>query len=310
MRRTLTIAALAAVTTISGATAAFAFGGFGSWSDAEDIETFGAGADENFNTESTEGCPFISPDGKTFFIASNRAGGLGGLDIWVSTRASKDEPWGEPVNVGAPINSAANDFCPTIARDGKTFFFASTRAGYCGDAANADLYTTSLDREFHASSVTHLGCEVNSMWDEHSPFPAEIPGQGPVLFYSSARPLDELDTAGDHDLYASPLVHGVYGPGVALSDINTPANEGQPNVRRDGQELLFWSDRTGGQGGPDIYSSAKQSPTGAWGTPQNLGPNVNSEFSETRPSLSWDGTTLYFGSTRVGGQSDVYVTVR
>lgn len=310
MRRSLTIAGLTAVMTISVAAAAVAFGGFGPWGEAESIETFGAGANENFNTNSTEGCPFISPDGKVFFIASNRLGSLGGLDIWVSTRANEYDAWSEPVNVGAPINSAANDFCPTIGRDGKTFFFASNRAGHCGETVNADLYTTRLDSSFHAGSVTHLGCEVNSAWDEHSPFPAKIAGQGPTLFYSSARPLDELDTAGDHDLYASPRVGGLYQAGVPLSEINTSANEGQPNVRRDGQELFFWSDRAGGEGLADIYSSSKDSPLGAWGTPQNLGPNVNSGFSETRPSLSWDGTTLYFGSTRVGGQSDVYVTTR
>ncbi len=310
MRRRLTTAVLAAVIMISGAASAVAFGGFGPWGEAESIETFGAGANENFNTEHTEGCPFISPDGRTFFIASNRPGGLGGLDIWVSTRANENAPWNEPVNVGAPINTAANDFCPTIGRDGKTFFFASNRAGHCGEAANADLYTARLDRSFHARSVTHLGCEVNSAWDEHSPFPARMAGQGDVLFYSSARPLDELDAAGDHDLYYSPRTGGIYVAGVSLSEVNTTANEGQPNLRRDGMELFFWSDRAGGLGGPDIYSSTKQSPLGPWEVPQNLGPNVNSEFGETRPSVSWDGTTLYFGSTRVGGQSDVYVTKR
>lgn len=68
--------------------------------------------------------------------------------------------------------------------------------------------------------------------------------------------------------------------------------------------------RAGGVGMADLYSASRQSVTGEWGTPENLGPNVNSEFAETRPSLSWDGTTLYFGSTRVGAQSDIYVTTR
>lgn len=310
MRRSLTIVFAVMAMLLSGALAAVAFGGFGDWGVAVDIESYGAGADENFNTPSTEGCPFVSPDGKMFFVASTRPGGLGGLDIWVSTRANPDEPWGEPVNLGAPINSAANDFCPTIARDGKTFFFASNRPGYCGASINSDIYKTRLGPGLTVDSVTHLSCEVNSGWDEHSPFPAQMPGIGPVLFYSSARPADAEDTPGDHDLYMSPMDGGVYQAGIALSGINTSANEGQPNVRRDGQELFFWSDRAGGVGGADIYSVEKDSPTGDWGTPQNLGPNVNSAAGETRPSLSWDGTTLYFGSTRVGGQSDVYVTTR
>jgi hypothetical protein len=49
-----------------------------------------------------------------------------------------------------------------------------------------------------------------------------------------------------------------------------------------------------------------------WSTPVNLGPSVNTAASETRPSLSWDGTALYFGSNRAGGDgdSDHYVTTR
>ncbi|MEX1126772.1 MAG: hypothetical protein WEE53_14020, partial [Acidimicrobiia bacterium] len=90
-------------------------------------------------------------------------------------------------------------------------------------------------------------------------------------------------------------------------------NEGQPNVRVDGREIFFWSDRTGTLGGADIYSSTKKWSATTWGTPQNLGPNVNSAAGETRPSLSLDGRTLYFGTTRdAGGQplADVYVTTR
>jgi Tol biopolymer transport system component len=297
---------------LSGAMAAVASGRSGDWSEAVDIENFGAGADENFNTPDTEGCPFISADGKKFFMASNRPGGMGGLDIWVSTRANKGQPWSEPVNVGAPINGPSNDFCPTLARDGKTFYFASNRPGHCtgGVTPNADLYTAKLRSNLTATSVRHLGCKVNSGWDEHSPFPQVMPGHGLMLFYSSARPLNSNDAAGDHDLYASPWRHGKFVAGKALSGINTTANEGQPNLRVDGREIFFWSDRAGGEGAADIYSSTKKKFAKTWGTPRNLGPDVNSPAAETRPSLSSNAKTLYFGSTRVGGQSDIYVTTR
>src|SRR5262249_55427791 len=108
-------------------------------SPAMTIEQFPPGAHPGFNTASLDGCPFISRDGKTFYLASTRPGGLGGIDIWVSKRASIDEPWGEPVNVGAPVNSSADDFCPTIARDGHLFYFVSRRAGGCGQG---DIYVT------------------------------------------------------------------------------------------------------------------------------------------------------------------------
>ncbi len=304
MRQRTTITALAVFLVVSAALAA---GAAGPWGQAESIETFGAGAHPNFNTDFAEGCPFISPDGKRFFLMSTRPeGSLGGQDIWVSTRESPQDPWGEPVNVGAPINSPQNDFCPTISADGKTFYFASNRPGHCGASANADLYTAQLDADSQATSVTHLGCVVNSPFDEHSPFPGVIRGVGKVLLYSSARPAFAGDTTTDHDLYMSPRSGGVFGAGIALSDINTQFNEGQPNLRVNGKELYFWSDRTGAQG-PDIYSSRLTDD--GWSTPMNLGGAVNSAAPDTRPSLSRNGKVLYFGSGRTGA-GDIYVTER
>jgi Tol biopolymer transport system component len=310
MRRNATIVAVVVVMMLSGATVALAKGS-GGWSPAESIETFGAGAHENFNTPSNDGCPFISADGKKFFIASNRPGGLGMNDIYVSTRANKNQAWSEPVAIGG-INTQYNDFCPTLARDGRTFYFASNRPGFCGATANADLYRAKLDANFQATGVTHLGCVVNSGWDEHSPFPLKLRGKL-VLFYSSARPADATDAAGDHDLYSSKWRNGAFQAGTQLAGINTTANEGQPNVRKDGREIFFWSDRVGTLGAADIYSSTRKKHSNTWSTPQNLGPNVNSSAAETRPSLSSNGKTLYFGTTRdAGGQplGDVYVTKR
>jgi hypothetical protein len=308
MRRSIITILLVVGMVTTGAVAGLAFGHFGDWSPAVDIEDFGPGAHPDFNTDALEGCPFVSPDGKAFFIASDRAGGEGGLDIWVSTRDYLDDPWGAPTNLGPPINSEHNDFCPTIGRDGRTFFFVSNRPGHCGDTPNADIYTVRFDRNLAVDEVGHLGCDVNSDWDEHSPFPATIPGLGPVLFYSSARPAQPADAPGDHNIYMSTFRGGSYGAGELVPGVNTEFQDGQPNVRRDGLEMFFFSNRPGAAGN-DIYSSSRESAFDDWSEPVNLGPNVNSVGAETRPSLSWDGRTLYFGSTR-GGSSDIYVTTR
>lgn len=282
-------------------------GAFADWSLALDIESAPPGAHENFNTDKVEGCPFVSRDGKMFFIASDRDGGEGGLDIWVSTRDQVTDPWGEPRNARAPINTEHNDFCPTLARDGHTFFFASNRPGFCGTTLNADLYTSRLGPNGFGP-VRHLGCEVNSDYDEHSPFPMTLPGEGPVLFFSSARAASPSDTPGDHDIYMSRFNGGALEAAELVEGVNTEFQDGQPNVRRDGLELFFYSSRPGSEGN-DIYSASRASTSHSWSAPVNLGPNVNSASSETRPSLSWDGHTLYFGSTRTGA-SDIYVTRR
>jgi hypothetical protein len=293
-------------------TAAFAASGdYGPWSAAVRVEA--TGADAAFNGPSLDGCPFISRDGKTFYMASNRPGGMGGIDIWVSTRASVDEPWGAPVNVGAPVNSAANDFCPTIARDGHLFYFVSNRAGGCG---GDDIYTTRL-RPDGWDPVENLGCGVNSSANEASPMPLPERAEGPVLYFSSNRaggfsPEAAGAVVGDSDLYVSESHGGVFGPAELVAGANSAADDGQPNVRRDGLELFFFSTRPGGLGQADIYAATRATGRDAWSTPLNLGPNVNTAAAETRPSLSWDATTLYFGSTRPGGEgsSDHYVTTR
>lgn len=282
---------------------------YSAWSAALSIETALSGADPAFNTASVEGCPFISPDGRTFYIASNRPGGQGGLDIWVATRASPDDPWSAPANVGAPVNSPADDFCPTMARDGQTFYFVSKRqtgdegVDWCG---GGDIYLSRWRPDQGFEAPRNLGCEVNSPADEFSPFPVENAGGGPGLFYSSTR-------AGTGDLYFSPWHGAGFGAGEPIAGVNSPSDDGQPNVSRDGLALYFYSNRAdpAGQGGNDLYVSIRGSLTDPWPAPVNLGPNVNSAASETRPSLSWDGTALYFGSTRPGeGSSDVYVTTR
>lgn len=282
-------------------------GAFAGWSPALDAESAAPGAHDRFNTDSLEGCPFVSPDGKMFFMASDRDGTIGGLDVWVSTRVRITDPWGEPQNVGAPINTIYNDFCPTLGRDGHTFFFASNRPGYCGTTSNADLYESRLGPHGFGP-VKHLGCKVNSGADEHGPFPLNIPGEGPVLFYSSARASGPGDTPGDHDVYMSRFRGGAYRAAERVDGVNTEFNDGQPNLRRDGLELFFYSSRPGSAGN-DIYSASRNSIFHPWSAPVNLGPDVNSAASETRPSLSWDGHTLYFGSTRAGS-SDIYVTTR
>ena len=273
------------------------------------------GTDPSFNGSDLDGCPFISKDGKSFFMASNRPNGQGGLDIWVASRKHADDPWGAPVNVGPPVNSPQNDFCPTLAPDGHHFYFVSNRPGGCG---GADIYATRLHGKIGFDEPANLGCEVNSAADEASPFPLREPGRGRVLYYSSTRPGGFAADApgalvGDSDLYVSERHHGLYGPGELVPGANSAAEDGQPNVRHDAKELFFFSNRTGTLGMADIYAATRDHANDDWSTPVNLGANVNStNGAETRPSLSWDGTTLYFGSNRPGGEgsTDHYVTTR
>jgi hypothetical protein len=287
-------------------------GKFSSWSAATRVEGT-PGTDPSFNGADLDGCPYISRDNRKFFMASTRPGGLGGIDIWVATRAGKKDPWGAPANVGAPVNSSANDFCPTLGADGRSFYFVSNRAGGCGAA---DMYTARRNGDGSFGAVANLGCQVNSAADEASPMPLRESGNR-VLYFSSTRPGGFSTEAtgaavGDSDLYRSVWDGSVFGAAALVPGVNTASEDGQPNVRSDGLELFFFSNRTGTLGMADIYAATRSKKQNGWSEPLNLGANVNSAAAETRPSVSADGTTLYFGSTRPGGEgsSDHYMSGR
>jgi hypothetical protein len=310
------------VVTLTAAVAASAapagLGAYGSWSAAVRVE--GSETQEpSFNGPYLDGCPFISRDGKSFFMASRRPTSATDqktdINIWVSTRAAPGEPWGAPVLVGPPVSidvtdgsaQEINDFCPTLARDGHDFYFVSNRDGYCGATRNDDIYTTRERGNGRWDDATNIGCDVNTPANEASPFPLPQSNTGPVLYFSST-------ISGNGDLYYSAWHGGAFRGRAPVPGVNTPSStEGQPNVRRDGLEIFYFSNFPDGvAGGNDIYSATRSSTEVDFSGAADLGPNVNSAASETRPSLSWDATTLYFGSTRAGGDgdSDHYVTTR
>ncbi|MEW6468014.1 MAG: tetratricopeptide repeat protein [Bacteroidota bacterium] len=91
------------------------------------------------NSPFDEGGIFLHPDGKTLFFASDREGGMGGYDIYM-TRLENGK-WSKPVNLGYPINSTRDDKCFILTTDNKTAYFDSDRAGGLGerDVYRADV---------------------------------------------------------------------------------------------------------------------------------------------------------------------------
>jgi len=263
------------------------------------------GTGSELHTPFLDGCPILSRDGLKVYIASDRPGGLGGLDIWVAERASPDEPFGAPVNVGAPINSPSNDFCPSPLRNGQGFLFVSNRPGGCG---GADIYRTRYNPKDGWREPINLGCQVNSSADEAGPV-VSFAEDGPSTLYFSSTRSDQL---GGSDLYQSRIRDDwAFAPAELVPNVNSDYDDIQPSVRRDGRELVFASNRPGSLGF-DIWSTSRVSIREVWSAPVNLGPNVNSDANETRPSLSWDAKTLLFGTTRLGveGVSDIYYSTR
>ncbi len=67
--------------------------------------------------------PSIAPNGLILFFASNRPGGYGGLDLWMVTRATTNDPWGAAINLGPTVNTSVDETIPCISGDGSTLYF-------------------------------------------------------------------------------------------------------------------------------------------------------------------------------------------
>ncbi|UCG58945.1 MAG: protein kinase, partial [Phycisphaerales bacterium] len=91
-----------------------------------------------------------------------------------------------------------------------------------------------------------------------------------------------------------------------------PAHESIGCFSYDGLEMYFYSDRPGGQGGWDLWVLKRASISSDWATPENLGFAVNTSSTDSDPTISADGLTLYFSSKRPGGygETDIYVSTR
>ncbi|HAP43065.1 MAG: hypothetical protein A2Y35_06255 [Spirochaetes bacterium GWE1_60_18] len=87
------------------------------WGEPENLSTV--------NSAFTDFTPSLAANDLLLFFASNRAGGYGDFDIWVSRRTSVTAPWGQPRNAGARINTAYKDCRPYASSDGSTLYYGS-----------------------------------------------------------------------------------------------------------------------------------------------------------------------------------------
>ncbi len=130
------------------------------------------------------------------------------------------------------------------------------------------------------------------------------------LIYTVCRLVDPKNPASytNCDLYYSKFEFGDWSDIVPLPNVNTPDHwESQPSISSDGKTLYFISDRPGGVGGYDIYTSTRDE-SGVWSIPVNMGKTVNSKGNEKSPFIHTDSQTLYFSSQgRPGmGGYDIY----
>jgi Tol biopolymer transport system component len=263
------------------------------------------------NTTLNENAAAISRDGRSLYLVSNRTGTLGSNDIWVSQRQSIDDPWGEPVNLGPVINSTAIQGAPALSGDGHwLFYFDSGRAGGVGGIDLWASWRPHTNDDFGWQPPVNLGPNINSASDEVGPgfFVDDDAGTAKLYFCSN-----RLGGQGSFDIYVSErAADGTFAPAALVPELNSSGTDQRLTIRHDGLEGFLFSDRDGGVGGQDLWTTTRASAGDAWSTPTNLGDVVNSAATDSQPNLSADGLTLIFASSRTGslGGTDLYFCTR
>jgi hypothetical protein len=265
------------------------------------------GAEVNSAFEDT--APHLSSDGLALYFSSTRPESQGLEDLWVSKRPSRHAPWGPAANLGAAINTAANERSPALSRNRRLLFFATDRAGGLGGFDIWVSWRPDPVDDFGWQTPVNLGSGINTAATDAGPSFLER-GLGPIpqLYLATARP----GGVGGLDLYVGSVPGGWAGPPALVTELSSPQPDLTPAVRRDGLEIVFASGRPGGLGNFDLWHAFRKSIAEPWSAPMPLGPSVNTEFVEVFPSLSSDAETLVFQSTRPGGYggTDIYVTTR
>jgi outer membrane protein OmpA-like peptidoglycan-associated protein/tetratricopeptide (TPR) repeat protein len=111
----------------------------------------------NINTMHWETSASMSADGRKLYFSSNRPGGYGELDIWMSTKDGKGD-WGKPVNLGPSINTPGNEDSPFIHQDGVTLYFGSDAHPGLG---NTDIFRSEF-KDGKWGVPINMGYPVNS----------------------------------------------------------------------------------------------------------------------------------------------------
>ena len=188
------------------------------------------------------------------------------------------------INIGPAINTVEDEYLPVITADEETIIFTRQVA------RNEDFYTSKKQNKEWANAA-YLSKNINTA--NYNEGAQSISPDGKYLFFTACNRPDAL---GRCDIYLAKREGNDWTEPFNIGEpINTSGWESQPSISADGRTLYFISNRKGGLGGYDIWSSELNDDE-SWTVPVNLGPNINTKYDEISPFIHPDNESLYFAS--------------
>jgi hypothetical protein len=233
------------------------------------------------NSPSMEGSMTMTPDGLELYFDSSRQG----MGLWVTKRTTISDTWGEPETLWFTASSSTIDFGPCLSADGLELYYSSDR-----DGAFNTLIAKRATLSDPWEEPVNIGLVVSRPAGDFGP---SISADGLELYFGS----DRSGGFGPTDLWVTKreTINDPWTEAVNLgSAVNSKDVENSPFITPDGLMLFFESNRAGGYGDFDIWVSKRKTTKDEWGQAVNLGPPVNSAYTEYLPGISLDGKQLYF----------------
>ncbi|MCK9206027.1 MAG: hypothetical protein M0P66_02855 [Salinivirgaceae bacterium] len=221
------------------------------------------------------------------------------INLWIQYTQNAQNYYKKPldvsfINLGKNINTEMDELTPVISPDGEMLFYTSNQKYdskfmlYTHNVYMSNIDDGDFDKGRILSTVTTM--------DEE--FVAGFSNANDKLFVQ----LQGYEAFQDL-IFSERNGKAFKGNTLLNANVNSKSGEIAATETENGDTLYFSSNRPGGMGGLDIYYALKL-PTGEWGVPRNCGANINSAFDEDFPTLSTDGSLLYFcsnGLNSMGG---------
>lgn len=221
-----------------------------------------------------------------------------------------DNPTGYIVENLRYFNSRQRDFSPAyVSEDYNEIFFTSTREDATGNETHgatgqnfADLFSSSMDRKGKWSIPVPVE-SLNSEFEDGTP---NISSDFSTLYFTRCKKGKNQQLGCQ--ILSSSASAGKWGePKVEFEALGDSVSTAHPAISPDGLTLYFVSDMPGGLGENDIWKVTRDTEGGSWGSPVNLGEQINTPGNELYPFVHADGALYFSSDSRVGlGGLDIY----